>query len=172
MRIGHKLIDSRRIIRRIEEILKTRMSGKSQQETADLLEVDRSFVSRLETLGQVRTGGKTALVGFPIKNKSELEEIAKREGVDYVLLFTDKERRAYATGTSGADLVNEIMQLAADLKKYDAVIFIGSDMRIDLIESMIGRETVIALDIGRSPIKRDVWVDPNEITRILQSLKQ
>ena len=88
-----------------------RSSGKSQQETAEALGVDRTFISRLEALGEVRKGGKVALIGFPIENKRELEEAARAEGVDFVLLFTEEERRRFAEGMSGAELINEIMRL-------------------------------------------------------------
>ena len=73
VRIGSKLISRSRIIRRLDEILQMRVSGKSQQETAEALGVDRSFISRLEALGEVRKGGRVALIGFPIENKAELE---------------------------------------------------------------------------------------------------
>ena len=153
MRIGSKLISRTRLIRRLDEILQMRVRGKSQQETAEALGVDRTFISRLEALGEVRKGGKVALIGFPIENKRELEEAARAEGVDFVLLFTEEERWRFAEGMSGAELINEIMRIGAELRSYDAVILLGSDMRIGLMESLIGKENVIGIEIGRSPIR-------------------
>ena len=101
IRIGSKLISRSRMNRRLNEILQMRVSGKSQQETAEALGVDRSFISRLEALGEVRKGGRVALIGFPIENKAELEAAALAEGVDFLLLFTDEERRRFAEGLSG-----------------------------------------------------------------------
>ena len=43
MRIGSKLISRTRLIRRLDEILQMRVAGKSQQETAEALGVDRTF---------------------------------------------------------------------------------------------------------------------------------
>jgi len=172
VRIGQKLISRNRIIRRIDEMLQLRVAGKSQQETAAILDVDRTFVSRLEALGEVRKGGRIALVGFPVKNKAELEQAALKEGVDYVLLFTEQERREFAASGSGADLINQLMQMAAELKSYEHVIFLGSDMRIDLVEAMIGRDSVIGLQIGRSPITEDVWIDPSAIVEIVRGLRE
>ncbi|MBO2520853.1 MAG: transcriptional regulator [Firmicutes bacterium] len=171
MRIGSKLISRTRLIRRLDEILQMRVAGKSQQETAEALGVDRTFISRLEALGEVRKGGKVALIGFPIENKRELEEAARAEGVDFVLLFTEEERWRFAEGMSGAELINEIMRIGAELRSYDAVILLGSDMRIGLMESLIGKENVIGIEIGRSPIRRDVRVEVDRIVELLRALK-
>lgn len=171
VRIGSKLISRSRMFRRLDEILQMRVSGKSQQETAEALGVDRSFISRLETLGEVRKGGRVALIGFPIENKAELEAAALAEGVDFLLLFTDEERRRFVEGLSGAELINEIMRIGAELRSFDAVVLLGSDMRIGMMESLIGHENVIGIEIGRSPITRDVKVDVEEIVNLLRGLK-
>lgn len=171
IRIGSKLISRSRILRRLDEILEMRVAGKSQQETAEALGVDRSFISRLESLGEVRKGGRVALIGFPVENKSELETAALAEGVDFLLLFTDRERREFVERLSGAQLINEIMRIGAELRSYDAVILLGSDMRIGMMEALIGHENVIGIEIGRSPITRDVKVDVDAVVEILRSLK-
>ena len=171
IRIGSKLISRSRIIRRIDEILEMRVSGKSQQETAEALGIDRTFISRLESLGEVRKGGRVALIGFPIENKDELQRAAQAEGVDFLLVLTEHERRRFAEAPSGADLVNEIMRLGAELRSYDVVVVLGSDMRIAQMESIIGKERVIGIEIGRSPITQDVRVDVGEIVELLRNLK-
>ena len=51
------------------------------------------------------------------------------------------------------------------------MVLLGSDMRISLMESLIGQENVIGIEIGRSPITRDVNVDVAGIVEILRSLK-
>src|SRR5690606_28803976 len=111
------------------------------------------------------------IFGFPIENKRELEEAARAEGVDFVLLFTEEERWRFAEGMSGAELINEIMRIGAELRSYDAVILLGSDMRIGLMESLIGKENVIGIEIGRSPIRRDVRVEVDRIVELLRALK-
>lgn len=171
VRIGNKLISRSRIARRIDEILQMRVAGRSQQETADALGVDRTFISRLEALGEVRKGSRIALVAFSVKNKEELERAALAEGVDFTLIFTESERRHFAAQRSGADLVNEIMQLTAELRAYDTVLFLGSDMRIEMIEAILGRERVVGIQIGRSPITSDVEVDVGYVVDVIRSLK-
>src|SRR5690625_886643 len=118
-RIGTKLVSHTRIQRRISELLELRASGKSQQETADALSIDRTFVSRVEALGEVRKGGRIALVGFPIKNARTLERIAKKAGVDFALVYTEEERRELTSTVSGADLINEVMGLSGKLRSFD-----------------------------------------------------
>jgi len=172
MRIGSKLISRSRIDRRIDEVLEMRIAGKSQQETADALGIDRTFVSRLEALGEIRKGGRIALVGFPVGNKTELERVAARYGVEFTLLLSDRERREFAESRSGTDLVNEIMGLAARLRSFDTVVFLGSDMRISMVESMIGRDRVIGLVLGRSPLTKDVAVDAERVAGILEALRE
>ena len=94
-RIQHKIISRQKIDVKISRILDMRSRGFSQQEVADRLEVDRTFVSRLEGIGEIRKGETIAVVGFPIGNKEEIQSILEKEGVDFALLFTEKERIAF-----------------------------------------------------------------------------
>lgn len=171
VRIGDKLVSKAKIHRRIERILDLRMSGMSQLEIAQQEGVDRSFISRLEGLGELRKGGRLALIGFPIENKDELSEIAHREGVEFLLLFNDKERWEVVSDLTGPELFNRIMEWIARLKEFDAVVFIGSDMRIRLAEAVLGQEVVVGLNLGESPIRGDRYVDPDVVAEILQGLK-
>lgn len=171
VRVGHKLISRSRIIRRIDEMLAMRVAGKSQKETSDALDVDRTFVSRLEALGEVRKGGKVALIGFPVKNKEEVMSVASEEGVDFSFVLTEDERLRFASDRSGADLVNEMMGMVAELKEYDAVVFLGSDKRIEMVEAMLGRDVVIGIELGRSPITQDVPVNVRELAETIRKVK-
>ena len=83
IRIGDKVVDRDKIDRAIDRVFEMRQSGASQQEAADAIGIDRTFVSRLENLGEVRKGQRVALVGF-VGNKDEIEAIARRAGIDYV----------------------------------------------------------------------------------------
>lgn len=169
IRIGEKLISRELIQRRIDKALARRERGASQQEAANLLGVDRSFISRLETLGEIRKGGKVALIGFPIGNKAELTRMAAAYGVDYCYLLTDVERWQLVDESSGADVINKIMDLVALARTYDTVVFIGSDMRIRFAEAMIDKQ-LIALDIGPSPIKGDRFIEPEQLAAIFEKL--
>ncbi|HHY92638.1 MAG TPA: transcriptional regulator, partial [Firmicutes bacterium] len=135
-RIGDKVIDRGRLYRVIDRILDLRAAGLSQQEVAQREGTERSFVSRLEALGEVYRGVRIALVGFPIGNKEELLALARAEGVEYTLVMTDAERWQFVRDKSGSELLNEVMQIIAALRGYDVVVFLGSDMRVRVVEAL------------------------------------
>jgi predicted XRE-type DNA-binding protein len=171
MRIGDKLISRSKIARLIDAILQLRVQGASQQEVANELHVDRAFVSRVETLGEVRKGGRLAIVGFPIGNRDEVLRIAQDEGVEFSLILTDEERWGWTERMSGVEVVNQLFDLISEIKEYDNVIFIGSDKRIRLVETILGRDMVVAIQIGTSPIKGDVTLDPDHLREAIRRLK-
>ena len=72
VRIGDKMVSREKIHEAIDAILARRSKGQSQSEVAADLGVDRTFISRLETLGELRKGGSIALIGFPIANCDEI----------------------------------------------------------------------------------------------------
>lgn len=168
-RVGDKIVSLKKIHQSIEQILKLRSQGRSQQEAAAALGVDRSFISRLEGLGEIRKGKNIGVLGFPIKNKEEVIKIFQERGIDNCFLMNEEERRRYVQDKSGSDLVNEIMALLGEYRRYDTVIVLASDMRIRLIEALLDQQ-VITVDIGNSPLTDDVWVDPERIRRILDHL--
>jgi biotin synthase-like enzyme len=170
IRIQDKIINWQKIEKILQRALQMRERGFSQQEVADRLSLDRTFISRLESVGEIRKGQSIACVGFPILNKDEIQAILENEGVDYILLMTEKERLDFVNLCSGKELLNELMNLTAQFRKYEVVICIGSDERIKLIEGILNSE-VISIEIGTSPITEDKWVDPQEIKKILRSIK-
>ena len=169
-RIQHKIISWEKIDKTLKKALSMRTPGFSQQETADRLNIDRTFISRLETIGELRKGQSIACVGFPILNKDEVQEILKKEGVDFILLMTEQERQDFIHKRSGKELLNEIMDLTAQVRSYEVVICIGSDERIKLMEGVLDGQ-VISIEIGTSPITEDKWVDPAVLRKILRSIK-
>ena len=170
IRIQDKIINWQKIEKVLQRALQMRERGFSQQEVADRLSLDRTFISRLESVGEIRKGQSIACVGFPILNKDEIQAILENEGVDYILLMTEKERLDFVNLCSGKELLNELMNLTAQFRKYEVVICIGSDERIKLMEGVLNSE-VISIEIGTSPITEDKWVDPQEIKKILRSIK-
>ena len=124
LRIGEKIINRQKIYQVVDEALELRSKGLSQQEVANKVGIDRTVISKLETLGEIRKGGRIALVGFPIKNCSELETIAGQQGIDYCLLMSERERWDYVESKSGVQLFNDIMQIIAMLRQYDVVIML------------------------------------------------
>jgi len=168
-RVGDKIINPQKIHKAIDDVLELRGRGLSQQEVANRVGIDRTVVSRLETLGEVRKGGRIALIGFPVKNCDELTAMARQEGVDYCLLLTEKERWDFVESKSGVELFNTIMEIIGILRSYDIVIIVGSNMRIKLIEALLDKE-VIGVQIGESPLNEDKYVKPDSIRAIIQQL--
>lgn len=170
VRIGDKVVSKDKIYAVVDKILELRSLGRSQQEVADQLRIDRTLVSRLESLGEVRKGGRIALIGFPIENTAELRAMAEAEGVDFTLVMNDVERWQYVEDKSGVELLNRIMDLITQARSFDAVIFLGSDMRLRLAEAILG-EKCISIEIGSSPIQKDKYVDPEMLRDVIRSLR-
>ena len=171
IRIGGKIISKRKIVRAIDIILDMRSSGAAQQKVADQLGIDRTFVSRLEALGEVRKGHRIAVIGFPIKNKDEIVNLLQREGIEFSFIMTETERWDFVRKNHGIDLLNKVTNLIIEAKSFDVVIVIGSNQRIKTIEAILDQE-VIGLEIGQSPIEEDKYVVPEKVLDILQAVKK
>lgn len=171
IRVGDKLISRRKIWRAVDRVLERRAAGMSQQDVASELGIDRAVISRLESLGEVRKGRQLAVVGFPIGNKDELEHVCHDAGVDFVLLLNNVERWSYIQDASGAELFNNVLGIVARLRECDTVVFLGSDMRIEWIEAVLGSERVVSIDLGPSPIADDCYVAPRRLQDILAACR-
>jgi len=169
-RIGDKLVSRSKIDRSVERILDLRYQGMSQQEVANKLGTDRTFVSRLEGLGEIRKGKTIAIVGFPVGNKSEIEQVTREEGVDFTLLMTDKERWDFVKDRDGLAVLNDLLRIINDVRQYDTVIVMASDMRLGLMRSLLDKE-VLTITLGHSPIRGDVRVDPELLRNMLRTLR-
>jgi len=170
IRIGEKVISKEKINREINKILELRTKGVTQQGVARKLGVERTFVSRLESLGEIRKGKKIALIGFPIKNKEELTSLAKELGIEYVLLLTQEERFDFIEKKGKNELFNEIVEVIVNLADFDLIIFMGSDMRVPIVEKIFSVQ-VIGIIIGHSPIKESKYVNPEKIVEIVKEVK-
>lgn len=169
LRIGDKIVNREKIYKAVDDILEMRSRGLSQQDIANRIGLDRTVISRLETLGEVRKGGRVALIGFPIKNCEELVIMAQQEGVDYCLLLSEKERWEFVQSKTGVELFNKIMEIIGVLRTLDVVIIIGSNMRIKLLETLLDKE-VIGVQIGESPIAEDKYVNVENIRTVIRQL--
>ncbi|KUO50762.1 MAG: transcriptional regulator [Desulfitibacter sp. BRH_c19] len=169
MRIGDKVLSKRKISSIIEKALHLRSEGLSQQEVANMMGLDRPFISRLEKLGEIRKGRKIGVVAFPIENKLELEQYLKEEGVDFMLLMTDEERWSFVKEKQGIELFNEVMDIISRLRSCDVIIVIGSNYRIKLCEALVDKE-VIGVEIGKSPIECDKLIDMKIIQNIFSTM--
>ena len=169
IRIGSKLISREKIDRVIDETLQFRVQGYSQQEVANRLNLDRTFVSRLEKMGEIRKGRRIAVIGFPIQNTVELKKMLQEEGVEYTLLLTDKERWEFVQSGNGVDLLNSVMKIITDLRIYDTVLVIASNYRVRLCQAILDKE-VVGFEIGKSPIEDDKYVPVEEIREIIRQI--
>ncbi len=169
-RIQDKIISWQKIEDTLRKALLLRTKGFSQQEVADRLSIDRTFVSRLEGVGELRKGQTIACVGFPILNKAEIQDILEAEGVEQILLMSEEERLDFINKRTGKELLNELMDIMAKFRDYEVIICIGSDERIKLVENILDGQ-VISVEIGSSPITEDKWVDPAQVRQILRNIK-
>jgi len=170
IRIQDKIISWQKIETTLKKVLQMRARGFSQQEVADRLNIDRTFISRLEGIGELRKGQTIACIGFPLSNKDEIQSILEKEGVDYILLMSEQERQDFINKRSGKELLNVLMDLIADVRKYEVVICIGSDERLKLLAGVLDGQ-IISLEIGTSPITEDKWLDPEIIRKVLRSIR-
>lgn len=169
-RIGEKLISVEKINRTLGQLLTLRSQGLSQQEVAVRFGLDRSFVSKLEGLGAVRRGARLAVVGFPVKNKEEVELLLKELGVDFSLVMTNEERWRFVEEKSGLELFNEVMHLTARIRTYDVVILIGSRQRINWGAALLDKET-LGIDLGETPLTEDQYVDPEHLRKLVEAVR-
>jgi len=165
IRVGDKVIGREKLTNLIAEILRRRSEGATQQEVAEELRVERSFVSHLERLGEVRRGTRVAVVGFPIKNVDEVRAVAEECGVEFIYVLSESQRRAFVS-KDGSSLFNEVLEILARLRDFDTVVLLASDWRIKVIGKILGRE-VMGVPLGKSPIKRDKRVNVQDLRQLL-----
>ncbi len=172
IRIGDKVISRQKIDEVISTIFAARVRGLSQSEVAAKTGIDRTFISRLESLGEIRKGGSIAVIGFPLSNCDEIRGICQEEGVDFTLVMTDKERWQFVRDRSGNDLLNELMGLMAKVRQFAKVILIGSDKRLEILKGVMDRNTDIAsIVIGRSPMSGDVYLNSEALRSTIRGMK-
>ncbi len=166
-RVGEKVISLRKIHETLEKVFTLRSRGSSQQEVAAQLKLDRSLISRLEAMGELRKGKRVAVVGFPLKNKDEIRRAAEERGVDFVWVMDDKERWDLVQGKSALDFFNDVMERITRLQAFDVVIVIGSPRWLKLADALLDGE-VVFIELGDSPIKQDCTLSLQRFTDVLQ----
>ncbi|MBI5231962.1 MAG: transcriptional regulator [Coriobacteriales bacterium] len=167
-RIGEKVVSREKLLDAVEAILTDREDGATQEEAARENGVQRSFVSFLETLGEVRRGGRIAVVGFPIANVEDVRELCGRYAVDFSLVLSQGEREDIEAG-SATQVFNMLLDTLAELRDYDVVVLLASDWRIQTMERILGTD-VIGLPLGPSPIREDRHVDLGQLEEVLATV--
>jgi len=158
-RVGEKLISLNKAVRLIEKTLELREKGASQQETAKKLRLDRSFVSRLETIGEIRKGNRIAVIGFPLANNELLTAICREYGLDFYLLLNNEQRWELVQDKQALDFFNTALDLVTRLREFDTLIMITSDKWYRLAEALLDLQ-IIQIDLGQTPIESDRTIDP------------
>ncbi len=172
VRIGDKVVNRQKLNEIVETILNDRARGLSQSEVAAKIGIDRTFISRLESLGEVRKGGSVAVIGFPILNCDEIKAVCHEEGVEFAFIMNDTERWQFVREKTGNDLLNELMRLLTKVRQFQKVILIGSDRRLQILQGIMDKNTDVAsIVIGRSPMSGDVHLNPEALRNTIRGLK-
>lgn len=168
-RIGDKLVSRERIIKVVDEVLALRQAGLSQQDTAVRVGTDRTFVSRLESLGEIRKGARIAVIGFPVANKAELLEVAGRHGVDFSFILDDSERWSFLEQKSGLELFAEVVGLMETIRRHDVVIILGHNRPAQIIAALAERQAVV---FQLAQIEgRPAWFSPAALSALIDQVK-
>ena len=169
IRIGSKLVSRKKINENLEKIFSFRKLGYSQEETARKLSVERPFVSQLEKLGEVRKGGRIAVIGFPIENKEEITRLAEKAGAEYLWVMTDEERWNLIEGATALDFFNYLMEQINYLKELDSVVLITSERWYQLASALLNNQ-LIFISLGHSPLQGNCRVEPERLSSVLEEI--
>lgn len=166
-RIGEKLVSLDKAGRHIERALELREQGLSQQETSKRLHLDRSFISRLESIGEIRKGNRVAVIGFPLANANGIAEICRSYGLDFYLLLNNQERWEMVRDKQALEFFNRMLELVARLREFDTLIMITSEKWHHLAEALLNIQ-IIYINLGPTPIEEDCIVDPKRFENALK----
>jgi hypothetical protein len=167
-RIGDKVVSRDKLIDQVDAILVDREGGATQQGAAAAHGVDRSFVSWLETLGELRRGKRVAFIAFPVANVAEVKRACDEHGVELSVVVSQAVREGMEAGPADR-MFNLVLDTLADLKGFDVVVIMASTKRTGAIERILGSE-VIARELGPSPLRHDVEVDIAELNDLLDAV--
>ncbi len=168
-RIGDKLVSLDKAERLMEHVFKLRSQGISQQETARRLSLDRSFVSRLESAGEVRKGKRVAVVGFPIANTEELSDICQDMGLDFFMLLNNQERWSLVKEKQAMDFFNQMLELVAKLKGFETLVLLTSERWYRLAEALLDLQ-IIYIGLGLTPLQEDCLVEAKRFRQVLEQV--
>ncbi len=168
-RIGEKMISLDKAARVVERVMELREQGFSQQEAAGRLNLDRSFVSRIEAVGEIRKGNKVAVIGFPLSNTAELADLCRLYGLDYFLLLDNRQRWDMVKDKQALDFFNHIFEMIANLRKFDTLVMISSEKWYHLAEALLDIQ-IIYIDLGPTPIQEDRYLNPEQLQQTLDNV--
>ncbi len=131
IRIGDKIISLERANELVNKIFDLRSNGNTQEEVANILGIERSFISHLEGIGEVRKSKEIALIGSCIADPAALEKSASDLGIEHIFINRD-----------GTTRIDDALQVLALLKRIDYIIFIGPDKEHKLLETILDKKII------------------------------
>ncbi|MFA5867927.1 MAG: hypothetical protein WC891_08240 [Actinomycetota bacterium] len=131
IKIGDKIISMERASSLIDKIFDLRSSGSTQEEVAKMLGVERSFISHLEGIGEVRKSKEIALIGSSLADIEKVENTAAGLGIEHVFLNRD-----------GTARIEDALQVLALLKSIDFIIFLGPPKEHKLLEAVLDKKII------------------------------
>lgn len=167
-RIGGKVVGWEKLTAALDSLLTDRENGATQEEAARAHGVQRSFVSFLETLGEIRRGERIALLAFPVSNVEAVKAVAERYSVDLAIVLSQSQRVG-VEHLSGGETFNMVLDTMAELAGYDTLVVAASDKRVEEV-SAIFEADVIGLPLGPSPLREDVEVDVEALGALLGTI--
>ncbi len=147
IKIGDKVISLERANVLVSKIFDLRSNGSTQEEVAKLLGVERSFISHLEGLGEIRKSKEIALIGSGVAHPKKVETQARELGVDHVYL-----------NNNGMARIEDALQILAMLKDIDFIVFLGPVAEHRLLQVVLDKK-IIGLPLER---ERDIQNVLNE----------
>jgi len=168
-RIGEKLVSLDKAVRIAERALEMRERGCSQQETSRQLQLDRSFISRLETIGEIRKGSRIAVIGFPLANAPEISALCRDNGLEFYMILDNNQRWEMVRDSQALDFFNRMLELVSRLRQFDTLIMITSEKWYHLAEALLDIQ-IIHLDLGPTPIEEDRLFAQERLEKTLQQI--
>ncbi len=168
-RIGNKLVSLEKVFHVVKKALELREQGYSQQEISGRLSIDRSFISRLEAVGEIRKGNRIAVIGFPLANSKDILKVCSAYGLEYYLILNNKERWEMVQDKQALDFFNSMLELLTRLRQFDLLVMITSQKWHHLAEALLDIQ-IIHLDLGPTPIKEDCFFEQKRLETILSQI--
>ncbi len=168
-RVGNKLLSRKRVDRCLDKIFQWRVQGFSQQEVADKLYLERTFISRLEKLGEIRKGHRLAVIGFPVENRQEIAEMSSEAGAEYTWIMDNRQRWNLIEGRSALDFFNYAVGELNRLQEFDTIILLTSEKWYQLAAALLDSQ-IIHYQLGESPLEQDCKVDLSRFSSLLEKI--
>jgi hypothetical protein len=134
--IGDKVISLERANALVDKIFDLRSSGSTQAEVAQMLGVERSFISHLEGIGEVRRSKEIAFIGSGVGDAEHVDNMARELGFEHVFINDD-----------GLARIEDALGVLAILKDIDFIVFLGPLSEHKLLETVLDKKVIgVSLD--------------------------